>query len=298
MIPRGVPSARVTSHKSLSEVAQGRIVHRIPAGRPRISKKDSSSSLRSLLLRMRGARKTSPLGMALPGAPFPLACRHCWTSSSRFFPSRFPAIVVLFGIGRIIGRLFLVTSLFSQYLVLVVLTATQPFFQHINFGAVLICSFGLPPCLGMFPVEHQVRSSCLQAQFPTLGHWNPEVGKLGPLEPQKFVSGPADHVFGDPNRVKETPDEEQVHHPSVSDVSRPRAPTQEPVQGTVPRNGLQLFRYPLGGLRRSLRRRPPWPSCSWRLRRPGWLHVGCRYSFWSLFSRGSKGGAVPQFQSG
>ena len=32
-----------------------------------------------------------------------------------------------------------------------------------------------------------------------------------------------------------------------------RAPTQVPVQGTDPRNGLQLFRYPLGGLRRSLR---------------------------------------------
>ena len=250
---------------------------------------------------MRGARKTSPFGMATPGAPFPLACRHLVGRLRRAsFLHAFLLSSYYFGIGRIVGRLFLVTSLFSYYLVLGVLTATQPFNQHTNFGAVLICSFGSSSVswVCMFPVEHQVRSSCLQAQFPTLGHRNPEVGKLGTLAHQKFVSGPADHVFGDPNWVKETPDEEQVHRPSVSDVSRPRAPTQEQVQGTVPRNGLQLFRCPLGGLRRSLR-----CVVHGQAAHGGYVVLGgCTLVagtvFGLSFPEAPRGGAVPQFQSG
>ena len=46
---------------------------------------------------------------------------------------------------------------------------------------------------------------------------------------------------------------------------------------------------------------PPWqslavsllrvslPSRSWRLRRPGWVHVGCRYGFWSPFPETVRG---------
>ena len=161
--------------------------------------KDSSSSLRSLFLRMRGARKTSPFGMATPGAPFPLACRHLVGRLRRAsFLHAFLLSSYYFGIGRIVGRLFFVTSLFSYCLVLGVLTGAPPFCLHINFGTVLICSFGssFVSWVWMFPVEHQVRSSCLQAQVPTLGHWNPEVGKPWTLEPQNCVSGPADNVFG------------------------------------------------------------------------------------------------------
>ena len=64
------------SHRALQLESHEELRFTIPAGRPRISWRTSSSSLRSLFSRMRAARKTSPLGMATPGASLPLACRH------------------------------------------------------------------------------------------------------------------------------------------------------------------------------------------------------------------------------
>ena len=89
------------------------------------------------------------------------------------------------------------------------------------------------------------------------GHWNPET-----LEPPSAQGGE-------------------------------RAPTQEPGKGTDPRNGFLLFRYPLGSHRRSDRCAFPLPSCSWRLRRPGWCTLVAGTVFGLSFPETLKGRRVP-----
>ena len=93
---------------------------------------------------------------------------------------------------------------------------------------------------------------------PPSGHWNPET-----LEPR--VDAPRFTGTLEPRDIG-----------TSSAQGGKRAPTREPAIGTDPRNGLKWFRYPpwqspaVSPLRVSL------PSCSWRLRRPGQVHVGCR----------------------
>ena len=123
--------------------------------------------------------------------------------------------------------------------------------------------------LGMFPLEHQVSSSP-QAHLPT----SPTLGRSG---------GPS--FSGDPIWVEEIPDEEQVHRPcptSVDQGHRPKNRYRAPTQGTA---------SILAGI--------PWLSpavspVAWlaaesltEVTCPGCLHVACRYSFRSRFSRGS-----------
>ena len=149
----------------------------------------------------------------------------------------------------------------------------------------------------MFPVEHQVKSSCLQAQVPTLGHWNPEVGKLGTLEPRSLSAVKRTTFSGDPNWVKETPDEEQVHRPSVFDVSRSRAPTEELVQGHRPKERPSVVRCPLGS--------PASLHCvvHGQAAHGGYVVLGgCTLVAGTVFDlsfpEALMRGAVPQFQSG
>ena len=72
---------------------------------------------------------------------------------------------------------------------------------------------------------------------------------------------------------------------------RPRAPTQEPVQGTDPRNGHLFCRYPLGCHRRSLRF-----VVHYRVAHRGYFVLGgCTLlaGTFFLFSRGSTGRSGP-----
>ena len=174
----GVPgSLRKKSDMSSYQIALGsrpeRIVHRILAGRPSPGFHKGLFLVSSVsVLANEGSVKDFSLWDGDSWCAFPAGLpSSCGTSSSRFFPSRFPAIVVLFwywahcrpsilgnvaifvllGTGRIDGNS---TFLSTRQL----------------WGGVDLLFLVFLRVLGMFPVEHQVRSSCLQAQVPTLGH--------------------------------------------------------------------------------------------------------------------------------
>ena len=149
-----------------------------------------------------------------------------WLSSSCFLHASLLCWCI-FGAKHIVGCLFLVTSLSSCFFVLGVLTATQPL-NHTNFGAVGSSSVCWACFLWGTRSGPAVSGRKQKAHFPTLGHWNPEVCKFGTLEHKKMQRsrGP---------RFREIQTGlEQVHCPSVSDVSPPRAPTQQ--QALLPTN--------------------------------------------------------------
>ena len=85
--------------------------------------------------------------------------------------------------------------------------------------------------------------------------------------------------------------------PQVSAQGGERAPTREPAKGTDPRNGLKLFRYPLGSRRRSLR-----GAFHCQVAHGGYDVLGRCMLFAGKVSGLSfpetlRGGAVPQHQS-
>ena len=141
-------------------------------------------------LRVRVACKTSLSGMAAPSS--------CWTSSSCFLPSRYPAILLFLALG-------ILSVVYVSYVGYLRTSSFWPYGRQLNL---------------------LINTSTLKTKFG-----------------QTVVT-----------------------------------------VGTVRRNGLQWFRYSLGSHQRFLRCAFSLPSRSKRLRRPGCLHVGSRYSFWPHFS--------------
>ena len=239
---------------------------------------------------MRAARKTSPLGVAAPGEPFPLSCRHhdgrhrraravlfpvstarlLFASSDPSYHSGKCTVVCTYCMDVLPWRYrtFRRPSIFGYvaffvFLVLGVWTATQLLINTSTLGRCWSALFDLPPRFGhdflggpvspgtlpnsrgpvKFPcgLRRQRDHLYLYQNSQRSPLWSSH--QVGARRP--FVS---DLRWGRVIKLglMRGTDEGQMHRPSLSDVCRPRTPTQE----TGPLLSLAvevMFQLPSGG---------------------------------------------------